>query len=61
MLSVPLEFPYKKEKVNYFFKKDGDLKELNPSSVKSPGGFENVAPDAKKIVTPIYASKNLFL
>ncbi len=28
---------------------------LEASSVKSPGGFENVAPDAKGIVTPSYA------
>ncbi len=34
--------------------------ELDAKSVKSPGGFENVAPDAKGIVTPSYA-RNLFL
>lgn len=32
-------------------------KQLNPNSVKSPGEFSNVAPDANNIVRPIYASK----
>ncbi len=39
---------------------DQDSKTLDASSVKSPGGFENVAPDAKGIVTPTYA-RNRFL
>ena len=34
--------------------------ELNPSTVKSPGGFENVAPDAKGIVTPSYAGNIIY-
>lgn len=34
-----------------------NVNELNPNTVKSPGGFENVAPDAKGIVTPTYAGK----
>ena len=29
---------------------------LNPDAVKSPGGFNNVAPEASKIITPMYAS-----
>lgn len=32
-----------------------DIKELDPLTVKSPGGFDNVAPEAKKIITPSYA------
>lgn len=32
---------------------------LDPNTVKSKGSFNNVAPDAKSIVTPVYASRNL--
>lgn len=38
---------------------EGNLKELDSKSVKSPGGLDNVAPDAKGIVTPAYAGKLL--
>jgi len=34
-------------------------KELDPDTVKSPGGFENVAPDAKKIITASYAQPKM--
>lgn len=35
---------------------DVDLKQLDANSVKSPGGFDNVAPDATKIVSASLAS-----
>jgi hypothetical protein len=31
------------------------VKELNPANVKSPGGLDNIAPEAKEIITPKYA------
>jgi hypothetical protein len=44
-------------KVKYFIYRysDGNLRELDAKSVKSPGGLDNVAPDAKAIITPQYA------
>jgi hypothetical protein len=35
------------------------VKELNPLSVKSPGGLDNIAPEAKSIISPEYASMNI--
>ena len=34
------------------------VKAVNYNDVKSPGEFSNIAPEATKIITPKYSSKN---
>jgi hypothetical protein len=48
------------ESILFFYPID-QQKELDPVIVKSPGEFSNVAPESKKIITPEYASKSIFI
>jgi hypothetical protein len=44
--------------INNKYLEEVPLKVLDPTTVKSPGQFDNVAPSASKIITPEYAGIN---
>ena len=46
--------------INSSFLRKGDVHTLPPHQVKSPGGFDNIAPDATKIITPGIAGMNIY-